>query len=179
MLTSFYSHEELSAIGFKSVGSEVFISRHAQFYSPEEMQIGSNVRIDDFCLLSGNIILGNHIHISAYTALYGRFGIEIEDFSGLSPRCTVFSATDDFSGDFLIGPMVNQEFTNVTGGKVLIKKYCQVGSNCVILPNLTINEGVAVGAMSLIIKTLDAWSVYTGIPAKFIKHRNKELLRFL
>ena len=98
MQNSFYSTQELFTLGFKAIGQNVLISRFARFYGIGNIEIGNNVRIDDFCILSGNIKLGSNIHISAYTALYGRFGIEMEDYSGLSPRCTVFSATDDFSG---------------------------------------------------------------------------------
>jgi acetyltransferase-like isoleucine patch superfamily enzyme len=100
----------------------------------------------------------------------------MEDYTGLSPRVTVFSATDDFSGDSLIGPMVDSKFTNEIGGKVLIKKYSQIGSNCVILPGVAVNEGVAVGAMSLINQNLQEWKIYKGIPAKFHKTRHKKLL---
>ena len=75
--------------------------------------------------------------------------------------------------------MVKKEFTNVIGGKVFIKKYCQIGSNCVVLPNLVIFDGVAVGAMSLINKTLDPWGIYGGIPAKFIKQRSRDMLNFV
>ena len=178
-MNSFYTLLELSNLGFKSIGQNVFISRFSRFYEPENIEIGSNVRIDDFCILSGNIKLGNHIHISAYTALYGKFGIEMEDYTGLSPRCTVFSATDDFSGDYLIGPMVDSKYTNIVGGKVLIKKYSQIGSACIILPDITIFEGVAVGAMSLINKNLDEWCIYKGIPAKYSGKRNKNLLNFV
>ena len=179
MENSFLNEEELKQIGFKSLGSGVLVSRFARFYGADKMRIGNNVRIDDFCILSGEIILGNCIHISAYTALYGRYGIEMEDYSGASPRCTIFSATDDFSGNFMIGPMVNPGFTNVKGGKVLIKRYSQLGSNCVVLPSLTINEGVATGAMSLVNRDLAAWGIYTGIPAKFVKPREKNLLNFI
>lgn len=178
MSNSFYSKNEIKSIGFKTVGKNVLVSRFARFYSPENIEIGNNVRIDDFCILSGKIKLGNYIHISAYTALYGKDGIEMEDFTGLSPRCTVFSASDDFSGEYLTGTMVEKKYTNVQGGKVTIKKYSQIGSNCVILPNLTINEGVAVGAMSLIIKDLDPWLIYKGIPATYYKKRSKRLLNF-
>lgn len=178
MDNSFYNQEELSAIGFKSIGQNVLISRYARFYDAKNIQIGSNVRIDDFCLLSGKIKLGNYIHISAYSALYAKFGIEMEDYTGLSPKCTIFSATDDFSGNYLVGPMVDSDLTNVTGGIVKICKYSQLGSNCVVLPNLTINEGTAVGAMSLITKDTSPWSIYTGIPASFIKARSKNLLKF-
>lgn len=56
------------------------------------MQIGDNVRIDDFCILSGEITLGSNIHIGAYSALYGSMGIELENNTGISPRSTLFSA---------------------------------------------------------------------------------------
>lgn len=179
MNNSFLNEQELEHIGFKSFGKDVFISRFARFYSPESMEIGNHVRIDDFCILSGNIKLGNHIHISAYTALYGKFCIEMEDYSGASPRCTIFSATDNFSGNFLIGPMVESDYTDITGGKVIIKKFSQLGSNCVVLPNVTIEEGVAVGSMSLINKDLKAWGIYAGIPAKFLKKRDNKLLDYI
>lgn len=176
MNNSFLSTEELSKLSFKSVGSNVFVSRYAKFYGVEQIIIGNNVRIDDFCILSGEIKLGNYIHISAYSALYGKFGIEMEDYSGLSPRCTVFSGTDDFSGNSLIGPMIEPRFTNVKGKKVKIGKYSQLGCNCVILPGVTISEGVAVGAMSLVTNDLLAWKIYKGIPAKYFKERSRRLL---
>lgn len=179
MKTSFLNKEELLKIGFKSFGNKVLISRFARFYTPEDIEIGDNVRIDDFCILSGKIKLHNHIHISAFSAMYGKYGIEMEDYSGLSPRCSIFSATDDFSGNFLIGPMVNQQFTNVKGGKVRIKKYSQIGANCVVLPDVTISEGVAIGAMSLVNKNLEEWKIYSGIPVEFLKHRKKDLLHYL
>jgi len=178
MQNSFYTSEELKSIGFKEVGNNVFISRFARFYDIKNIEIGNNVRIDDFCLLSGTIKLGDYIHISAFSALYGKFGIEMEDYSGLSPRCTVFSATDDFSGDFFIGPMIDIRYTNVQGGKVQIGKYSQLGCNCVVLPGVSISEGVAVGAMSLVTENLASWKIYKGIPAKFLKDRSNNLLRF-
>ena len=178
-MNSFYTEKELLELGLKRYGKNVLISRKCSMYSPKEISIGNNVRIDDFCILSGNITLGSNIHIAAYCALYGTFGIEMEDYTGLSPRCTIFSATDDFSGDYLISPMVEQSKTNVTGGKVLIKKYSQIGANCVIMPNLTIGEGVTVGTMSMVNKSSENWSIYVGIPAKKIKERKKGLLQFI
>ena len=79
MTTSFYSREELSVLGFHSIGENCKISRKASFYSIQNISIGNNVRIDDYCILSGHIKLGNNIHISAYVALYGAKGIEFED----------------------------------------------------------------------------------------------------
>ena len=178
-MTSFYTEKELLELGLKSIGKNVLISRKCSIYSPEKTTIGDNVRIDDFCILSGEITLGSYIHISAYCAMYGAFGVEMEDYTGLSPRCTVFSASDDFSGDYLISPMADKSKTNVTGGKVLIKRYSQIGAGCIILPCVTIEEGIAVGAMSLVNKNLGEWGIYAGTPAKKIKDRKKGLLNLL
>lgn len=176
MKTSFYSQSELKLIGLKSYGKNVLISRNAQFYSPEKISIGDNVRIDDFCILSGNIILGNHIHISAYSALYGAQCIEFKDYSGCSSRTTIYSAMDDFSGDYLIGPMHPAELTNVIGGKVTIGKFVQLGAHCLVFPNVTIHEGAVVGALSLITKDIPSWEIHVGIPARKLKDRAKGLL---
>lgn len=179
MKSSFYSPEELSSIGLKSYGKDVKISRYARFYSPETIEMGDNVRIDDFCILSGTIKLGSHIHISAYVALYGSMGIVLEDYTGISPRTSIFSAMDDFSGNFLIGPIHPDEKTNVTGGKVILKKYVQIGAHCVLFPNVTIEEGVAIGACSMVNNNMDEWGVYWGVPAQRQKERRKGLLQFI
>jgi len=178
-MNSFYTEKELAELGLKQYGKNVLISRKVSIYSPARISIGNDVRIDDFCILSGEITLHSNIHIAAYCALYGAFGIEMEDYTGLSPRCTIFSTTDDFSGNYLISPMVDKGKTNVTGGKVLIKKYSQVGANSVVLPNITIETGVAVGAMSLVNKSLEEWGIYIGTPVKRLKDREKGLLKLV
>jgi len=178
-MTSYYTENELKSLGLKEYGANVLISRKSSIYSPSLISIGSNVRIDDFSILSGNISIGNNIHIAAFCVLYGANGIVMEDYTGLSARCTIYSAVDSFSGNYLMSPMAPKEFTNVTGGKVIINRYTQIGAGCIIMPSVTINEGVAVGAMSLINKSLEEWSIYVGIPAKKIKGRKRGLLKYV
>lgn len=178
-MTSFLSQEEIAEIGFKSIGEGCLISRNARFYGAQNMTIGNHVRIDDFCILSGKITLGNYIHISAYVALYGAMGIVMEDYSGISPKSVVYSAMDDFSGDYLIGPIHPEEKTNVTGGLVRISRFVQIGSNTVVFPNLCVGEGSVVGACSLVRKDLSPWGIFIGVPAKRLKERKKELLSLI
>jgi acetyltransferase-like isoleucine patch superfamily enzyme len=175
-MNTFLSLSELEASKFGAIGHNVMISRHACIYEPALLLIGDNVRIDDFCILSGKIELSSNIHISAYCALYGKYGIKIDEYSGLSPRCTLFSASDDFSGDFMIGPMVPDEYTRVCGGKIHINRLCQIGAGSIIMPGTTINEGVAVGAMSFVKNDLPEWGIYIGNPAHFLKARGKGIL---
>jgi len=177
MKTSFYTPEELAQLGLKSYGENVRISRYAQIYSPEKISIGDNVRIDDFCILSGNITIGSHIHIAAYCALYGAdYGIVMEDYTGLSARATIYATMDDFSGDYLIGPIHEDKSINVTGGLVQICKYAQIGVGGLVFPSVCVGEGTVLGAMSMAKQALIPWSIYAGIPAKKIKNRSKGLL---
>ena len=81
-----------------------------------------------------------------------------------------------FSGKYLISPMVQKEFANLTTGKVILRKYTQLGYNTVVFPGCVLNEGVATGAMSLIKNDIPAWKIVAGIPAKIIKDRKKDLL---
>ena len=175
-MNSFYSEEELAGLGLKSYGKDVLISRKCSLYAPEKISVGNNVCIDDFCIVSGNVTFGNNVHISAYSALYGAEGIEFKDYSGCSARTTIYSAIDDFSGDYLIGPIQPKHLTNLKGGKVTIGEYVQLGAHCLVFPNVTIHDGSVVGALSLVTKDIPEWSIYVGIPAKKLRDRKKGLL---
>jgi galactoside O-acetyltransferase len=167
---AFLKWDQLEQLGIK-YGTNVLISDKCSIYGTD-IEIGNNVRIDDFVILSGKIRLGNNIHIGAYCGLYGKFGIVMEDYTGLSPRCTIFSATDDFSGDHLISPMNPEEYCNVTGGEVRLEKFVQIGAGTVIMPNLTIREGAAIGAMSFVKEDVDEWQIRGGNPLRYIKQRH-------
>jgi galactoside O-acetyltransferase len=176
MRTSFFSEEELKKIPFRKIGRDVYISRQCSIYSPEQISLGDHVRIDDFCILSGIINIGSYIHISAYSALYGRYGVTLEDYTTVSARVLIFSQNDDYSGSFMTNPMVPEELRNVTGGQVTLKAYSIIGAGCIILPGVTVNEGAAIGAMSLVTKDIEEWSICAGIPVVFRKKRNKDIL---
>ena len=175
-MSNFYNKNELERIGFKKIGKNVLISRKASIYSAETIEIGDNVRIDDFCILSGNIIIGNNIHISAYCGLYGGGLIKLSDYSGCSQRCTLISSSDDFSGDYMIGAVLPDKYKNVTKGEILLEKYVQLGANTTVLPNVTVKEGAITGAMTLVNRDLEQWSIYIGIPAHKLKDRAKKML---
>jgi acetyltransferase-like isoleucine patch superfamily enzyme len=182
-MNSFYSNNELYKVGFAKIGNNVLISRNASFYRPEAIDLGDHVRIDDFCILSGGkgISIGNYVHIGAFSALYGGAGIFMEDFSGLSPRCSLFSESDDFSGNSLIGPFFNKATCkpDYISAPIHLHKYSQVGTNSTLLPGVTLGEGTAIGAHSLVTRKCDEWSIYLGTPAMRIKNRSKSLLNLL
>lgn len=177
MKNSFYSERELEELGLKSYGINVLISRYAQIYGAANIEIGDNVRIDDFCILSGSIKLHSHIHIAAGAYLYGGLaGIEMEDFSCLSSRCVIYAVSDDYSGEALTNAVVAEDYKKMVNKKVTIKRHSLIGAGSTILTGVTISEGTAVGAMSLVKTSTKPWNVYAGIPAKKIKPRSQKLL---
>lgn len=177
-MNSFYSQDELKNLGLSKYGDNVLISKKASLYGVENIEIGNNVRVDDFCILSGKIKIGDNIHISAYSALYGgKTGILLEDFATVSSRCVVYAESDDYLGEVLTNSTIPSKYRNVIQGKVEFKKHSIIGSGCTVLPGVTLHEGAAVGCMSLVNRTLEEWSVYVGIPCKKIKDRSKNLLQ--
>lgn len=176
-MSACYSVEELADLGFHSVGTDVKISRKCSIYGASNISIGDHVRIDDFCILSGKITIGNHVHISAFAALYGSGGISIGDFCGVSPRSTIFSASDDFSGEHMISPMVPPELTLVHRAPVVMQDFSQIGAHGVVLPGVTMGQGAVTGACTLVLRDLEPWTINVGIPSKVLQKRRQDVLR--
>ena len=176
---SFYSDEELFALGLKSFGLNVKISKKASLYGCSRITIGSNVRIDDFCVISagvGGISIGNYVHIAAMALLIGSEKIQLEDFSGLSSRVSVYSSSDDYSGRHLTNPTVPNQFKSVLSAPVIIGRHVIIGSGSVVLPGCVLEEGVAIGALSLVSKKCESFGIYAGNPARYLKDRKRDLL---
>lgn len=177
-MNSFYSDEELNSLGLKIVGKNVLISRKASIHGAGLISIGSNVRIDDFCILSGKIEIGNNVHVAAYSALYGgRDGIYIRDYANLSSRVSVYSVSDDYSGETMTNPTIPDEYKNVESAPVIIDKHVIIGSTSVVMPGVTLREGSAFGCFSYINRDSEPWSINVGIPFRKIKERSRNLLK--
>lgn len=178
-MDSFYDREELEGLGLKLFGENVYISRKASIYGASKISLGDNVRIDDFCILSGHIEIGSNVHIAAYSALYGgEEGIFIADFANVSSRVCIYSVNDDYSGQTMTNPMVDDKYKNVCSKPVWIEKHVIIGSTSVVLPGVRLKEGSAFGSFSLINHDSEQWSINAGIPFKQIKERSRELLSF-
>ena len=176
-MNSFYTTAELKKMPFKAIGKDVQISRYARIYDMKLIEIGSNVRIDDFCFISGKIKIGNHVHIASFVSLCGGDkGIILEDFVGVAEKTVILAKSDDFSGAALTNPTIPYKYRNVFSAEVILKKHALVGVNSFILPGVTVGEGAVVGAKSFVKKNIDPWSICVGIPAKKIKDRKKDLL---
>lgn len=180
MNSTFYSQEELKSLGIKKYGNNVLIGKHVILYSPEDLTIGDNVRIDDYTIISGKVELHSYIHISHFCGLYGGDdGIEMEDYTALSSKGTIYAVSDDYSGESMTNPMVPLKYRpGLISSKVQVKKHSIIGASSVVLPGVVINQGCSIGAMSLVNKSTEAWGIYVGSPIKKIKDRSKKILEY-
>ncbi|MES2445759.1 MAG: acyltransferase [Bacteroidota bacterium] len=120
------------------------------------------------------------IHHSSKVASFKNITIGIETSPGLMPGCYIQGNGKIFIGDYTqIGPGVgiissnHDIYDNRIGvyTTVNIGKYCWIGMNSVILPNVTLGEYTIVGAGSVVTKPFpDGYCVIGGNPAKILKH---------
>jgi len=167
---------QFNNLEFKHVGQDVIIWPLAKIVSPEVISIGDSVIIDDFVFILGgkSTMIGSFVHIASFVSITGGGEFLIEDFAGVSSGSRIFTGNEDYFGDSLTNPTVPKPYRMPTRSFVHIKKHAIIGANTVILPGVSIGEGVAVGANSLIAKDCKPWTIYVGSPAKEIKARKRE-----
>ncbi|MCT7636398.1 acyltransferase [Aliarcobacter butzleri] len=174
---AYYTKEQLKELGFKHIGKNVKVSDKASIYNCDQIEIGDNSRIDDFCIISGKIKIGRNVHIAPFCLVAGgEKGIFFEDFSGLAYQVQVFTQSDDYSGRTLTNPTIPDEYKKEIKKEVIIGKHSIVGAGSIIMPGVVLAEGTSVGALSLVRKKTEEWSIYLGNPAKKITSRKKDLL---
>ena len=174
---AYMTDNEKHGMGFKSLGRNVRISTKASIYNCDQIEIGDNSRIDDFCVISGKINMGCHVHLTPMCLVAGgEKGIVIGDFVTVAYGVKVFTQSDDYSGQTMTNSTVPGKYKNEYKDRVVIKKHSIIGAGSIIMPGIILEEGVSIGAMALVTKNTDPWSIYVGVPAKKIRNRSKDLL---
>ena len=174
---AYFTWEVLRQKGFKSIGKNVKISDKASIYDCEQIEIGDNSRIDDFCVVSGKIKIGQNVHITPMCLVAGgEEGIIFENFTTIAYGVQVFTQSDDYSGKTMTNSTLPAKFKKEFKKKVIIKKHSIVGAGSIIMPGAILEEGTSIGAMSLVKSNTIPWGIYVGSPAKRVKDRSKDLL---
>lgn len=177
MVVPYHTRAELERFGFRALGINVLVSTKASIYDAESIAIGDNSRIDDFCVVSGKVSIGKHVHVTIFCNLAGgEEGVVIDDFATLAYGVHVFSQSDDYTGSTMTNSTVPSKYKCEIKKPVLIKRHAIIGAGSMIFPGVTIDEGCSVGAMSMVTKDTEPWKIYMGIPAIPVRDRCKDLL---
>lgn len=178
-MSNLYTPGELRELGVTITSERVWIDRTCRFFGARNIRIGSDVRIDAYCVLSASAAgmdIGNHVHLSVRATILGQGNVTLEDFCGLSANVSVFSSNDDYSGGAMTNPTLPDEFRNVTTAPVLVRRHAVVGCGSVILPGVTLGVGAAVGALTVVRKSVPDFAIVAGNPMQVIGERGRQLL---
>lgn len=167
--------------GYRSIGTDVRIYPQARLVLREGIEIGSHVIIDDFAFIVGSkpgeipVRIGDFVHIASHTSFTGGGELILGDFTSYGSGTKIVTGSEYFTeGICLTNPTVPAPFREAKRSFVRIGKHSILGLNVTVLPGVTIGEGCAVGANSLVIRDLEPWGVYKGQPARRIGERPKE-----
>jgi acetyltransferase-like isoleucine patch superfamily enzyme len=158
-LKSFYSREELLEFGFEKVGDPVWVSRKTSLYGVHG-SIGNHVRIDDYCILKGQLEIGSYVHISAYCCFSGVWAVvRIGDCTGFAHRVSLYSGSHDYRADALASSTVPRDMLALTIGEINVGRAVLVGAHSMVLPGVNIGDGVSVGAHCLVSQNVEAGAI--------------------
>jgi acetyltransferase-like isoleucine patch superfamily enzyme len=176
--SSYIDPKTLSGMPFRFLGKNVLLHERVVLVNIENISIGDNTRIDADVTITASepVSFGANNHIGAQCYFAGAGGIELLDFVGISQGVRFYSGNEDYSGKYMTGPTVPAKYRGLNVGKILLGKHVVVGAGSVVLPGVEIGEASCVGALSLVKRSLEAWSIYAGVPARCVGERKRDLL---
>jgi acetyltransferase-like isoleucine patch superfamily enzyme len=156
------------------------VSSNSRIRHQDHFVIGEDSIVDDFSYFSTKVRIGRCTHIASGCSIAGGADMQFQigDFCSLSSGVKIWCTSDDFVDDLvtIIPPDLEQVKNHLIRGDVILDDYTAVGSNSVIMPGNHLPEGTAIGALSFVPADFEfrPWSVYTGIPIRFLRPRNRE-----
>ena len=166
----------------KKCGDNVIIGKAVRIRHPEKVSIGDNVIIDDFCYISGEVNIGDYVHIgNGCTLSAGRDTVTLQPFSAMAPGVKIFAGSSNYLECGLDIPTVPSAFQyNIISEDVFVERFSLLGANCVVLPGVKIPEGCAFSANVVVKKTMNlkAWHLFLDNTGKALKRSGVDKLLF-
>lgn len=136
---------------FMKIGRKSHIQMGVRVYAPWKIKIGDNCSIGHDSLLDGRrgITIGNNVDIAGYVQI------------------------------FTLGHDIDDARYQTKGAPVIIKDDVSLFSGSAVLPGVVMESGSVAALKSVITKDTRSWSLYAGVPAKFIRERGVQQLTYL
>lgn len=185
---------------FRRCGKGVVFGRDLVVRNAHRISLGEDVVLDDGCVLDGRgagpagveigdrVILGRGVSIQAkigpitigadsdvgmHSVIHSQGGVEIGRSVVMGGGCKlsggVFQTGRGQGGGE--GGMAAREQTRWTKGPIRVRDRCLVGFGAMFLDGVDVGEGSVVGAGSLLTRSVPAYSVVAGVPAKVLRAR--------
>ena len=148
--------------------------------------VSGAVSVGDYAFIENGVVCGN-VNIGTHTSINGpntdiyalkthvKIGsfcsiarnVSIQEYNHMHQRCTSY---------FILHHIFNEDFSAEieSKGPIIIENDVWVGTHCVILSGVTINNGAVIAANSVVNTDIPAYAIAAGSPAKVIGYRFSE-----
>ena len=176
-----------------SCGRNVIFGQHVVLRHPHKIRIGSNVVVDDNCLVDAKgesnhgVTIGDGVFVGRNTILSCKNGdIELGDTANIGFNCEVFSASRVTIGkgvlmaaySYVIGgdhdfsdPSKSVLEQSRSSAGVTVGDGVWIGAGAKILDGLSIGSGAVIGAGAVVRENVPASAIAVGIPARVVGSR--------
>lgn len=177
-----------------SCGRNVVFGQNVVLRHPHKIRIGSNVVIDDNCLIDAKgdsnqgITIGDGVFVGRNTILSCKNGdIELGAGANIGFNCEIFSASRVSIGpDTLIAAYCyviggDHDFSDPSqailsqarrSAGVTVGTGAWLGAGAKLLDGVTVGDRAIVGAAAVVREAVPAGAIAAGIPARIVGHRD-------
>lgn len=163
-------------IGHIGRGADIGKGMHLQ--SPKNIHIGNNVRIGRFGRLAsfpvdgryGQVSIEDNCYICDFFSVLAGADIVIKKDTLIASHVAVVSENHG------VNPEIGVKYGKqpLSGKPTTIGKNCWIGEKVMIMPGVEIGDWCVIGAGSIVTKSIPAYSMAVGNPARVIKQYNFE-----
>lgn len=141
------------------IGRDSSIHWRCEFNQPAGVSIGHNTIIGNDAFLDGRMK-----HFLTYLKTQGH-PLKIGDNVSIAGEVRIYTMQHDID---------SSDFAEV-GAPVIIEDYVVIGTRVTILPGVTIGKGAVIASGAVVSKDVPPYTVVGGVPAQYIRDRNKNL----
>lgn len=148
------------------ISNNVRIYRGVQISRNSNLIFSKGVTIKEYCVLGGNIEIGENTQILGYTKIDGSGKVTIGRDTHIGRENDIFSHYHDISKkDILVNKSKEYFQETVIGDNVML--YSRVA----VMGGITIENNCAIAYGSIVTKDCEENIIYAGVPAKKIGER--------
>jgi acetyltransferase-like isoleucine patch superfamily enzyme len=170
LITLFYRHPLFQA-RCTSIGRNVgidglpFVSGHAEIYVGNDVWLGGKINIFSGSMLERpRLVIGDHAELGWNVSIAVTKEVIIEDYARVSYDCRISDSDGHPRQADLRAANLPVDLKDIR--PVRICRYAWIGNGTHIMKGVTIGEGAVIGANSVVISDIPAYSLALGNPAQ-------------
>jgi acetyltransferase-like isoleucine patch superfamily enzyme len=156
------------------IGSGARVGRNATLRANTEQRpgisLGVGVWVQDSVIINANrgqVTIGDRSWLGPFCLVYGNGGVDIGANVLVAAHTSINTVSHESARCDI--PINDQP---VRTDPVVIEDDVWIGLNAVVLQGVTIGRGAIIGAGAVVTRSVPAWSIAVGVPAKVVGRRN-------